>query len=279
MNNYKPLKFLLPFIPLPATIIGVYTMYYFNTPKQLWLLNLACVCLGTLIAILFSRRIKLPNNNNPYPILITATVLLLCTFNGTGIENVHRWLNFKSFQLNIGLMVSPLILIQISKISKLIPCIFFAILTNIIFLLQPDASLVTAFSLASFILILHKTKNKNILILLFLCSLFLIIFSWYNLDSLEPVNYVEGIIAMTKQISPFLFFASIISLLFLILPFMSLHSEKDNLSIALGIYFSLLLLVTFVGNFPVMMMGYGFAPIIGYYIGLIWKINTLQNKT
>lgn len=254
-------------------------MYYFGVPKQIWLLNLACVCLCTLIAVLFSRKIRLPNPINPYPILIIATVLLLSTFNGTGIENVHRWLTIKSFQINIGLLVSPVILLQLSKVRNLILCIFFSVLSSIIFLLQPDASLVTAFSLASFLLILTKTKNKTILSLLFLFSWGLIIYAWYKLDQLAPVNYVEGIIAMTKKISLFLFFASILSLLLLILPFVGVYSQKDSLSLALGVYFCLILLSTLVGNFPVMIMGYGLAPIIGYYIGLIWKINCLKNKT
>lgn len=249
-------------------------MYHFDVSKQFWLLNLACFCLCTIVAILYSRKIILPKNNNPYIILIVVTALLLSTFISIGVENVHRWLNFKSFQLNIGLLVTPLILIQISKINKLIHCILFATFVNVTFLLQPDASLVTAFSLASFFIIQNKTKNKTIIVLLLQFSLFLIIYSWYNLDNLEPVSYVEGIISMTKRISPFLYLASIIALLLLILPFIGLNSKKDSLSQALGIYFSLLLLSSFVGNFPVMIIGYGFAPIIGYYTGLIWRINT-----
>ncbi|MDR7129739.1 hypothetical protein J2X69_002084 [Algoriphagus sp. 4150] len=269
----------IPFAALPATFFGVYTMIYFDAPTNIWLLNLTFVFLGTFIALLFSRNPIRLNNINPITVLIVSIILLLGTFYDDGIMHVHRWIKFNSLQMNIGLIVSPLILIQISRIPNHIIAITFSIITIIIFILQPDASLVSAFSIAIYVLLFRKHKSKLISTSFSLFLLLMIGYSWYNLDSLEAVRFVENITNLTKEISMTLFFASMISLLVLIIPFIHYYSIKDKLSISLGIYFLVLLLTTFVGHFPVMIMGYGISPIIGYFIGLIWQINTNSNKT
>ncbi|MBK6265255.1 hypothetical protein JKA74_09405 [Marivirga sp. S37H4] len=269
----------IPFVPLPATILGVYTMIYFDVPTNIWLLNLTFVCLGVFIALLFLKKPILLNNINPFIVLAVSIILLLGTFYDSGIMNVHRWINFNSLQINIGLIVSPLILIQISRITNRTIAITFSAITTIIFLLQPDASLVSAFSISICVFLFRKYKATLINISFLFFSLCMIGYSWYNLDNLEPVGYVENIINLTKEISLALFFSSMISLLLLMFPFIYSYSKKDDLSISLGIYFFILLLATFIGHFPVMLMGYGISPVIGYFIGLIWQINTNSNTT
>ncbi len=263
-----------PFVPLPATILGVYTMIYFDVPIHIWLVNLFIVCVGVFIALFFLKNPIPLKHVNPIIVLATAMILLLGTFYDEGIMNVHRWINIKSLQINIGLIVSPLLLIQISRISNRTLAIAFSIITIIIFLLQPDASLVSAFSISSCILLFRKYKSKFINMLFLLFALMMIGYSWYYLDNLEPVRHVEDIIDLTKEISMALFFMSMISLVLLVIPFICGYSKKYDLSVSLGIYYLIILLATFVGHFPVMLMGYGISPIIGYFIGLIWKINT-----
>ncbi|MCW3074670.1 MAG: hypothetical protein JWP69_1739 [Flaviaesturariibacter sp.] len=262
-----------PFIPLPATILGTCTMIYFDVPTYIWLLNITFVCLGTFTSLFFLRNPILPKKSNPFIVFVILIILLLGTFYDNGIMNVHRWINFGSLQLNIGLLVSPLMLIQISRITNPKLAILFSAIATIIFFLQPDASLVSAFSVSIFVLLLRKFKAEVFTISYLLFTLFMVSYAWYNLDNLEPVSYVENIISLTKEISMALYLGSLISLLLLIIPFIY-YSKKDDLSISLGIYFLVLLLATLFGHFPVMLMGYGISPIIGYFIGLIWQINT-----
>lgn len=49
---------------------------------------------------------------------------------------------------------------------------------------------------------------------------------------------------------------------------------------ALGLYFLMTILVTFVGHFPMPIMGYGISPIIGYLIAItaIQKLKIEQTK-
>ncbi len=254
-------------------------MIYFDVPASLWLVNLAMVCIGTCIALLLLKKPIRLKNSNPFVVLALCLILLLGTFFDHGIMDVHRWINYHALQINIGLLVSPLLWIQISRITNLTLAITFSIIISLIFLLQPDASLVSAFSISMYILLFRKCKTKftNLLFLFF--TLFVIGYSWYNLDTLEPVSYVENIIDLTKEIYIWLFFVSLITLLLLIIPFIYFYSvKKDILFISLGVYFLVLLLATFVGHFPVMLMGYGISPILGYFIGLFWLINTISNK-
>ena len=52
-------------------------------------------------------------------------------------------------------------------------------------------------------------------------------------------------------------------------PFLLVRRGRGTrLGVALGVYMSATVLATFVGNFPVPVMGYGISPIIGYLLGL-----------
>lgn len=258
---------------IPATIIGVYTMNYFDVPTQFWAINLASVLVFTLVSLLFYKNIFRLTNINLDLLLGIAIILLLGTFWNKGISGVHRWMNLGSLQLNIGLLISPLLLFQISRENNLIYCGFIFVFVTIVFLLQPDASLVTAFPTAGAILMIDKLKNKIVIIILIILVLFSVAFSWYNLDKLQPVSHVEGIINLTNRISPYLYIISIFSLLLLILPFFISRFRKDKLAISLGVYYALLIASSFIGNFPLMIVGYGISPIIGYFGGLILLID------
>ena len=41
-------------------------------------------------------------------------------------------------------------------------------------------------------------------------------------------------------------------------------------SMCVGLYFIIILISTFWGNFPVPLMGYGISPIIDYFIAITW---------
>ncbi|WP_435357862.1 hypothetical protein [Emticicia sp. SJ17W-69] len=275
-RNSRILTPIIPFIAIPATITGVYTMIYFNAPKQLWIINLTSVLIFSLLAFLFFKdRLRIKNINSKL-ILFLAIILLFGTFFNKGIDDVHRWLNFGSIKLNVGLIISPVVLLLISRETNVYYCCAAFTLVTILFLLQPDASLVTAFSISATILMIDKLKNKVIIIIFILLVLLSVAFSWYFLDNLKPANYVEDIMSLTERISPYLFIISLFSLFILVLPFFLGQFKKDKLIISLGCYFILLITSSFIGNFPVMIIGYGFSPIIGYFIGLILLIE--KNK-
>lgn len=246
-------------------------MEYFEVSRSLWIMNLGFGLIGIALQLVLYRFRPVFNRVNPYPIILISILLLMLTFWDDGIQNVYRWVSIGNFKVNIGLIISPLILIHIYKLENQIHAILVSLLVVIIFLFQPDASLVTAFSAAAVILLFRKNISKSTQRFILLFAIGASVLAWYRLDSLPPVNYVEGILTLAQEISGFFAFCSVLSLVLLPLPFFVLASKENRtMSYSLGIYYFLILLATLFGNFPVMVMGYGISPIIGYFIGLIW---------
>lgn len=256
---------------IPALLLGTYTMAFSEVPRTLWMMNLGFGMMGIALQWVFFRFRPVFKKVNPYPIILISMLLLLLTFLNEGYQDVHRWVSIGNFNLNIGLILSPLILIQIHKMENKIMALLVSLLSVLIFLFQPDASLVTAFSAAAVLLLIRKNSSNITKGLILIAAFGASVFAWYNLDSLPTVSYVEDILSLAWKISGVFGICSVLSLVLLPLPFFVLAGkEKRTMAYSLGLYFSLILLVTIFGNFPVMVIGYGISPIIGYFLGLIW---------
>jgi hypothetical protein len=256
-------------IPIPALFLGINTMRYFDIPKSIWLINLVCTLLLICIGLIINNLEKFKNKNLIYFLIF----LLTLTFFDKGFMDVHRWLSLGNFKLNIGLIITPILIIEVNKIQNSPLALFLSFIVLLIFLFQPDASQVTAFSLSILLILWERIKITTVRYFALLVSLSSIIFTWLFLDKLPPVEYVENILQMTNKMGVLYGVFSILSLMILPLPFLMKYPKDCKLvSYALGIYFTLLIVSTFFGNFPVMILGYGISPIIGYYVALIWLI-------
>lgn len=274
-HKYSP--FLLLAV-LPALLLGTYTMAFSEVPRTLWMMHLGFGLIGIGLQWVFFRFRPVFTKVNPYPIILISIILLLLTFWGDGYQDVHRWVSFGNFNLNIGLIVSPVILIQIHKMENKIMALLVSLLSVLIFLFQPDASLVTAFSAAAVMLLIRKNSSNITKGLILIATIGASVFAWYNLDSLPAVSYVEDILSLAWKISGVFGICSLHSLVLLPLPFFVLaNQENKKMALSLGIYYSLILLAPFFGNFPVMVMGYGISPIIGYFIGMVWLGEGVSN--
>ena len=265
------IKFISLFSFLPALVIGCYTMQHFGVPKNIWLANIVFTLVGMAIGLLLKRSLKFFALIGPKAIVFFLILFLLFTFYNEGSMNVHRWVSIAGVRLNVGLLVSPILLIQLSKLDNLLLPVLAFVVAAFIFLLQPDASQVAAFSIAGSILLISKTKNKVAVFCILFFALSITFISWHNLDNLPPISYVERIVQMAGKISKLFMFCSILSLVLIPLPLLVLYSPKNKIAaISLSVYFSLSILSTFLGNFPVLFMGYGISPIAGYLIASFW---------
>lgn len=275
-NKSKGYKYLVFLISLPALFFGVYTMTFLSVPKSIWQKNIAFDLIIILLSIgysLFNRQyLSQKNNKNSLNGLILLIFLLITPFLVKDIDGVQRWITILGFRLNIGLMITPLLIIQIDKLHDIKLALLCWLTITIIFLIQPDASQVMAFCFSTIIILWSKNRVLYIKILLLIVSLASTAFAWFNLDHLPAVDYVERIQQISAQISWLYYVCSLTSLLLLLYPFF-INKSKSKTALSLGLYFALLLLATFWGNFPVFIMGYGISPIIGYYIALTWLVN------
>lgn len=111
---------------------------------------------------------------------------------------------------------------------RLVPCTSLGIIVIAVLLyLQPDASQLLAFSLPVIVLLLKSNISKIIKAgssaILFLLTLK----SWFCLDTLQPVNYTEGVLTMLRDLSAVLYFMGIAALFWVPVHFLISSTRKN----------------------------------------------------
>lgn len=255
-------------------------MRHHHISLVIWMQNLWGFLLSCSVAFIYLKH-KPKIAIKPEFIVLTGIFLLGLSFLNDSISDVSRWVSLGPIHLHISFIFLPLIIINLAnQIHKGKWKMSFAtsILILILLMLQPDASQVTAFSVSVSILICNGLK-RSIQYLLFGLLILITIISWYNLDLLQPVSYVEGILELANDMGMIWYLGSILSLIVLILPFFLLKTNKNkHLRYSLGGYFIVCIISSQIGHFPVPILGYGISPFIGYSIALTWLISEYQNQ-
>ncbi|MEH7453962.1 FtsW/RodA/SpoVE family cell cycle protein [Gottfriedia acidiceleris] len=277
MLNFKKINLLPLVITMPAMLIGVLAMINNQVSPSIYGQNILIAIVGGIISFLVLFRDKRTAKKKTNIIVITCILILfLLTFLDNGLHGVHRWIAIGPLRFNIALVLVPLLLIQLSSLMKSKPFLLnfgFASFFTVLLLFQPDASQLTAFTIAISFLLLNIKKNKSVQILPLIVFILLIIYSWSHLDQLAPVSYVEDILSLVKEMGVGWLILAVISLFILLMPFFLFPPNSAKpLSFSLGIYFSISILSSFFGNFPVPIMGYGTSPFIGYLIAISWYV-------
>jgi len=191
------------------------------------------------------------------------------------LDGVHRWLSFGPINLYIASIILPLLIIHLWKLAlnnRECYVIGLSFIAFVILLFHPDAGQLTAFAFATAIILWKKINNRMIKLLSITLTAALSIVSWVFLDDLAPVPYVEHIILLVADLGNVWFVLGILSLILLLSPFF-FYGKKSIISLSLGVYFLMTMIVTLIDNFPMPIMGYGTSSIIGYLISITW-LNT-----
>ncbi|MEE6452478.1 FtsW/RodA/SpoVE family cell cycle protein [Gottfriedia acidiceleris] len=277
MQNFKKINLLPLIITMPAMIIGVLAMINSHVSPSIYGQNIFIAIIGGLISFLILFRDQKSTMKKTNIIVITCILILfLLTFLDKGLHGVHRWIAIGPLRFHIALVLVPLLIIELASFMKAKPfwvTFSFTLIFTVLLFFQPDASQLTAFTISFSFLLLNRSKNKSVQILLFIVFILLIILSWSHLDQLAPVSYVEDILSLIKEMGTGWLILAVISLLILLIPFFIFPpNSSKQLSFSLGIYFSISILSSFFGNFPLPIMGYGTSPFIGYLIAISWYV-------
>jgi cell division protein FtsW (lipid II flippase) len=269
MNFFKnTLSYL---VMLPAILIGTFAMVSNGVASSIWLQNIVIWLLGTVLGSIYLIRKKekrLTKGNLLQTVVIIALLVFPFLFNGS--DGVHRWLTFGPINVYIASIILPLLIIQLWKLAlNNIYAIGFYFVTLIILLFHPDAGQLTAFACATTIMLWKKISNGMMKFFSIILTVAFVIMSWVFLDDLAPVPYVEDIIFLVADLGIVWFVLGILSLLLLLSPFFY-YGRINIISLTLGVYFLMAMIVTLFGNFPLPIMGYGISPIIGYFIAISW---------
>lgn len=281
MKKISILNFVPFLICVPSVLMGAAIMHMNQVPMTVYLQNILVLIIGSFLAMIYiSRGIKL--SVKTVFVLILLGILALCAaFLFPGMEGVHRWIKIGPMNINLAFIVLPLLLIglnvllEMGKLGFSYICIL--VIAALLFL-QPDASMITAFSAAILWLMFHNNKKKLLPCILAIVLIGLSAVSWLNLDSLAPVSYVEDILLLAKESGTIYLIFSLLFIVITLCPFWWKAAQPHKtLSIGLGVFFIIVNLSTFLGNFPVPLMGYGVSPIIGYLIAVSWVMQKKQN--
>lgn len=256
-----------------SCVLGIVGMIHENIPSVIWIQNVAFILLATIVCF-FVLRLRMKFN---YKIIVFVTIFLLgLTFIGPNIDGVHRWLRIPFFTLNIATIVIPITIVAFYRLieeKQYVLSLMGTIVIAVFLFLQPDASQLLAFSLPMIVQLLKSKISKVITTSFSIVLLLLTVKSWIELDSLQPVNYTEGILTMVYDTSIVLYIIGIASLLWIPICFLVLcQKQSRNIFVGITTYYWMMIFATFVGNFPVPFMGFGLSPILGFYIFLIWFI-------
>lgn len=258
-------------------------MYRNHVSIAIWSQNIACLVLMNVVTLIMSNH-KFKISKCRYKILVLPAVLclLILTFASQGTEGVHRWISMGIVKLNIAMIVLPIILIELWNALQTKSLLFVCVVAlgiSLVLFFQPDASQLTGFAIPMMIMLSRKTNSKVIRLLIISAFSLFIVFSWVYLDELPPVSYVERILYMVSNMGLAWLILGVISLVILPIPFLLFPPKNANsISKYIGCYYIIIILSTFFGNFPVPLMGYGISPIIGFYISLIWYLNSKYVK-
>jgi len=275
------LKDIIPyFLMFPAILIGILAMISYGVSSSIWIQNIIIWIVGSILGCVYIMKTKQKQLSKIItPIVII--VLLIAPFWFNDIEGIHRWIQFGPFSFYVTSIFLPLLMIFLwkrleNKHYGYVTGLNFVVL--VILLFQPDAGQVTAFACANTVLFWNKMNNRLLKLFNLTFTTAIVILTWIFLDDLAPVPYVEHILFLVKDMGEIWFIFGLMSLLLLLFPFL-FYGKVTTISLTFGVYFLVMMLVTFFGHFPMPIMGYGISPVIGYIIAITYlnKINRFQN--
>ena len=265
-------------------------MYRNQISVAIWGQNIACLILMSFLCWIMLKR-KRANVTGRYKKLVLPAILslLILTFANQRLEGVHRWISIGIVKVNVAMIILPLALIELWNTLQTKDFWFgcsVALGILLILFLQPDASQLSGFAIPVMLLLGRRTESKIVRYTLYCIFSSFVVFSWIFLDHLPPVSYVERILDMVAGMGVVWLVLGVISLVLLPTPFLLFPPKNAKpISRYIGCYYIIVILSTFLGNFPVPFMGYGVSPIIGYYLSLLWyhgnkyEKNTLPSQT
>ena len=260
-------------VPFPALIVGALIMRQHGVPSSRWGMNLiGGVLCATVCGVFLARSRTAMSKAVAIISACLAVGVLAATFAVAGSMGVHRWIPIGPLTVHAGAVFLPLLIAALGSLDAFGGKVrwgsaLLAIAAAVLLLLQPDAAQATAFAAAVVTLLIANNQRSAAAWTATLVIAALAAWTWTRPDPLSPVPYVEGIIGLARQSGPVWLIASLAALAVLPLPFF-VGSSSSHFVPALGVYWCVCILAPLFGSFPVPLVGFGFSPIVGYFIAL-----------
>ncbi|PTL80315.1 hypothetical protein [Vitiosangium sp. GDMCC 1.1324] len=258
--------------PLPAIVLGAAVADTLSVPIRVFALNLLALLLGGATSLALMRASLELRARVLRWLPWLAFLALLATLVFPGIEHVHRWLSLGPIRLHASAAFLPWVLGGLASSSERARAnsLALALGAQLIHLAQPDAAQATALALGLLPLLWSGTLVRRGTGLA-LAGVFLMLAagSWTRADPLLAVDHVERVLVLAFSRGVLWTLAAGVAgaLVFvpLILSLRRTSTAPPGFGLSVTLYFTTTLGVTFLGNFPVPVMGAGAGPVLGWY--------------
>lgn len=258
--------------PLPAIALGAAVAERLSVPLWVFAPNLLAVLLGAFIAWMLPQVGPGPQARARQGLSVLAFVLLLATLVSPGLDGVHRWISLGPLRLHASAAFLPWLLGGLASSSTWARTFGLALVVGaqLVHLAQPDAAQATALALSLLpLLVRGRLVRRGIGLALAGLLLLLAAASWTRADPLVPVAHVERVLVLVFSWGPLWTLAAGVAGCLLFLPLLLERRRSGTLppkwSLAFTLYLATTLGVTFLGNFPVPVMGAGAGSVLGWY--------------
>jgi cell division protein FtsW (lipid II flippase) len=233
-----------------------------GVPSSRLLIQVVACILGLGLFALV-RRVRINEKWNTWFTLLTIA-FLATSFLGHGEQGVYRWVSLGGVQLHAAAIACPILLVAFVRSSFAAGFEAPARLGALALLAaQPDAGQTTALGITLLVLCWQRSTGMTAL-LHTLSYLLMITIAWSLPDGLKPIIEVEGIVDLAFAQGTWL---GGLALATLALPIATLFAAPARpLGPCLATYLLVSFIVTRLAHFPVPLLGYGAAPILGTLI-------------
>ncbi len=251
---------LLPFLSLLIAVgAGLGWMYAHGAPATYLVLNASALVLAAALACLPLRMLGSTG--------LTATgIVLLAILAGSlasrGADSVHRWIALGPLQLHAGMLVLPALLIVAAR-SRELPRTLLLVGSAVVLAAQPDRGTAVAFALGCAAIIGKPRKLADYATGASAAAAVMV--TWIRPDHLQPVIYVEYVLAAARQAGGIWLAVLTLALAGAVVgPLFS----RTRYSPILTCFWTGLVLASLLGPYPTPLIGYGASPILGYGLAL-----------
>lgn len=258
---------------IPALLGSVLLLTFASVPRAL-LLQQAIVGIAAVVSALLSARYSSSSSaeyKTPWLLLGMAAVVCAPILGGAS-STPHRWLGLFGFRLYVAPVVLPVFLLvwhhawSGGRERATVAAVAVALVALGLFA-QPDAAQLTAFAVASVPILWFSPWNRLAELSALGALLLAAAGAWNAPDPLAPVSYVEGVLLLAADASPWALFGTVLAAALPVTALGWLARQANSPGIlAVCLYFLVLYLLAPAQVTPVPLIGFGAGPILSYFI-------------
>lgn len=232
-----------------------------------WLRSVVAWVVGAGLAALLARYAH--SRSASIGAVVLGTGALIATLFAPAVDGVHRWLDIGPLHINAAALCLPALIVGLAAMRIARPmALVLACIVATVLLLQPDASQLTAFAIATSLLLVRSNVARGWKTFALVVAVVFAITGWMRPDTLQPVTEVEQIFTLCAAVSPFLALLAGLALASAAAaPLVGNDQARDG-AIALSAYFLAVSIAPFFGWFPVPLVGLGMSFPVGFWLGM-----------